>query len=166
MGYDVTITRLELAGWLDLRGAPDKVAQCVSELHLTVPAQPNSLSTDGELRLLWLGPRRWLLNAPVSRETELAQLAVRFEDDDEMSAALVSDYHTGFEISGSGVREVLSQATPLDMHLETFADHSASYTEFFGLTALLFRVGADNFQVYVERSYADFTQARLLRAAG
>ncbi len=166
MGYDVKITHLELEGWLDLRGSPDKVAQCVSALDLTVPAQPNSLSTDGELRLLWVGPRRWLLNAPVSRETELAQLAVRYEDDNAVSAVLVSDYHAGFELSGSDVREVLSQATPLDVHPEAFADQSASFTEFFGFTALLLRVSANNFQVYVERSYADFTQARLRRAAG
>jgi len=166
MAYEVTVARAGLEAMLDLRGPPGKIAECLADLSLAPPALANSALVHGESVVLWVGPQRWLISAPLSREAELQQLAERARDDVEVSVILVSDYYSRFDLDGRQVHDVLAQATPLDLRPAVFAPGAASFSEFFGIAALLYCTAATSCRVYVERSYGDFIHARVRRAAG
>jgi len=166
MAYEVTIARAGIEAMLDLRGPPEKIAQCLADLSLAPPTLANSALVHGESVVLWVGPRRWLISAPLSREAELQQLAERAPDEVEISVILISDYYSRFDLDGRQVRDVLAQATPLDLRPAVFGPGTASFSEFFGIGALLYCTAATSCRVYVERSYGDFIHARLRRAAG
>ena len=84
-----------------------------------------------------------------------------------VSVVDVSDTYVRFSVAGPDALDVMSQATPLNLGPGTFPDGSASYTEFFGTTTLMECVSAGtSFVVFVERSYADYVEACLRRAAG
>lgn len=79
----------------------------------------------------------------------------------------VSDAYIGFDIAGEDAQAVLAQATPLDIHTAIFPPGSASFTEFFGQTALISRKSERNrFTAYVPRSHADYLEACLRYAKG
>jgi len=166
MAYDVTVARTELEALLDLRGPPEPIAECLAELSLAPPALANSALVRGESCVLWLGPRRWLISAPLSREAELQQLTDRAGNSAGISIVVVSDYYVRFDLDGSQVHDVLAQATPLDLRPAVFGQGAASFSEFFGIAALLYCTAATSYRVYVERSYGDFIHARLRRAVG
>ncbi len=166
MAYDVTVNCTRPEAWCDLRGDYRAVTEALAPLSLALPATPNTFRTEGEWGVLWLGPQRWLLSGPLARESALATIADRGCDDPVISAVVVSDAYAGFDVAGPQVRDVLAQATPLDMRPDAFGIGSASFTECFGITALVCCTAATAYRMYVERSYADFMNACLTRAVG
>lgn len=156
MSYDVTIRRREPAALLDLRGRPEEVAAAVARVGLGLPEQPNSRVGAGDLELLWLGPRRWLLAGPAA---DGEALAARLEPGHEQGRPSVVDITgalAGFAILGPDAATVLAVASPLDTHPAVFPGNGATFTDAFGIEALVVR-RPGGFELAVERSFADMT---------
>ena len=159
MAYGVAIERKAAEAAFDLKGPAGELRPALAGLGLALPERPNSSARPlGDVVVYWIGEEHWLLCAPLAEEERLmAQLA--------QYAVQVSDALAAFAVMGPESAEVMVQATSLDINHDAFPAGSASRTEFFGLGALIAREH-DGYRVMVERSYADFIEAALHRAAG
>lgn len=118
------------------------------------PGRPNSRTTAGDRSLLWLGPDRWLLLAPLAEEAALhADLPAE-------GVTLWSDSLAFFTLTGPGADAAMAIACPLDLHPRAFAADAASWTDTFGTRALVLRDGA-GWLLAVEPSCADYIAAHL-----
>ena len=156
MTYDVTIRRKDISALFDLKGNADDIAGWAGAALPPLPGAPNTLTRSGNRSLLWIGPDHWLLRGALEDEAELNE-ALRVEAaPDEISIVLVSDTLAFFDIAGPDAGNVMAVATPLDLHASAFPRDGATFTEAFGLKALVLR-SSDGFELAVERSYADMT---------
>ena len=162
MSYHVDIALCPREALFDIRGAREAAADCAEAVGLALPERPNSLTRRDGAAVLWLGPERWLLRAPLVRE---AELAARFADVVETrvaNATLVSDMYTRIAVAGAEARDVLAQGCPLDTHPSVFAAGAATCTEIFGQAGIVARdADPPGFSVFVERSYTDFVLGRM-----
>lgn len=122
------------------------------------PARPNSRTTAGDRSLLWLGPGRWLLLAPLAEE-EALQGTLSLD-----GVTLLSDSLAFFTLTGPGADAAMAIACPLDLHPHAFAVDAASWTDAFGTRALVLGEGA-GWALAVEPSYADYIAAHLRQIA-
>jgi sarcosine oxidase subunit gamma len=148
MAADLTVTGPAMRAVFDIR------LRVASPALPPWPGRPNSRTTAGERALLWLGPDRWLLLAPLHEETALhAALA-------QDGITLWSDSLAFFTLTGPGADAAMAIACPLDLHPRAFAADAASWTDAFGTRALVLRDGA-GWLLAVEPSYADYIAAHL-----
>lgn len=159
MRYQVEITALEPRAIIELRGDP-AAARCLAAGGVPAPTRRNH--ADGEV--LWLGPRRWLVMAPIEREAVLiTSLVAAAAHEPMLVAAVVSDMWCGLALRGPGAADVLAQATPLD--LDRLVEGNATMTDMFAVPVLLWR-RAGSFELWCERSLAQHVRECANVAAG
>ena len=172
MSYRVEVSRRPGCTLFDLRGSAGGADTLFKRLRTAVPVRPNTVRVSDARAVYWVGPERWLLceeHGLPAGSPDMASPALPAGDTMPLNVSVVdvSDAYVRFSVTGPDALDVMSQATPLDLGPGTFPDGSASYTEFFGTTALTECVSAGtSFVVFVERSYADYVEACLRRAAG
>ena len=148
MTADLTVTGPAMRAVFDIRLRVDSPALP------PWPVRPNSRTTAGNRNLLWLGPDRWLLLAPLAEE-EALHAALPAD-----GVTLWSDSLAFFTLTGPGADAAMAIACPLDLHPRAFAADGASWTDAFGTRALVLRDGA-GWLLAVEPSYADYITAHL-----
>jgi heterotetrameric sarcosine oxidase gamma subunit len=131
------------------RGNPHEIAQSLSAaLGIDITAEPGPVAHGpGDLRVMWFGPGRWLIHAP---ERDWAM--------DKIPGAAITDLSDSrriFRWSGEAAVRQLAQSCPLDLRESSMPVGSSALTQFDRFTILLYRSGATEFDVYVDRSYAD-----------
>lgn len=153
MPYDVTFTRLETQALFDLKGPRQALLGWAGDVLPVFPDRPNSKATDGRATLMFIGPDHWLLRADLSAEEALETALRPALAPPDLSIVTVSGTLAVFRLTGPDTPEVMAVACPLDLHESRFASDAASYTEAFGLKALVTRY-AGGFDVAVEQSFA------------
>lgn len=148
MAHDLTVTGPAMRAVFDIR------LRVGSPALPPWPERPNSRTTAGDRSLLWLGPDRWLLLAPLAEE---ASLHAALPAD---GVTLWSDSLAFFTQTGPAADAAMAIACPLDLHTRAFAADAASWTDAFGTRALVLREG-DGWLLAVEPSYADYIAAHL-----
>ena len=165
MTYDVAITPLEISALFDLKGAPADLAAWAGDTLPAFPVQPNTLIRMGERTLLWTGQNRWLLRAPLVEEAALLAVLRPEEVPAAISIVHVSDTLSFFAITGPDAAAVMAIASPLDLHADVFPETGATFTEAFGLRALVLRRDG-GFELAVDRSFAPMVEEYLGRIIG
>ena len=163
MSYDVRIERSGIRAIIDLQGEPGRIAKWARDALPEFPQRPNTASCRGDICLFWIAPERWLLHAALEREADLLAIAPPQSAPVDVSAVLVSDTLTFFRIEGRDAQQIVAIASPLDTHASVFDGNAVSYTEAFGLKALLRRIPG-GFEIAVESSFADLLGDYLARA--
>ncbi len=168
--YAVALRRLAPRARFEACGAPEDLIAALHAAGLPVPERHNSsIGSDGDVRIDWLGPRRFVISAPLEREEAVGgALEAVFAGFAAADVACVTDIVVTFEIAGPGAADVLAQGTPLDVGSASFAPASATGTELWGVGVVVERPIADpaSFLVTVERSYAGYIEGWLDTAAG
>jgi heterotetrameric sarcosine oxidase gamma subunit len=162
MTYDVQIDRLPIYALFDLKG-PQKELRTWTKGALKFPDAPNTLSRRGSVVLCHLGPKRWLLRDDLRNETSHSETLKPDEATTNISIVRVSDTQTFFSITGPDALEVMSIGCTLDLHPSVFGPDTVSYTEFFGIKALVLRCDG-GFECAVEQSYGNMIEDFLTRA--
>ncbi|OED39361.1 hypothetical protein AB833_15620 [Chromatiales bacterium (ex Bugula neritina AB1)] len=165
MRYRITLETHKTHALVDLQGDKHDIALWAKKSELRLPANANTFAQSGPYTLYWIGPERWLLAASLEREPELAQLISENTLAESSSAVLISDSQSFFEIRGADAGQIVSIASPLDIHSSVFPENGASYTDLFGLKALVIR-REDGFDIMVERSFSDMVLDYFQRAQG
>ena len=101
-----------------------------------------------------IGRNRWLLRAPLDQENAIETVLGPEKAPPEISIVRVSDTLTFFRITGPDAANILSIGCPLDVHPAAFGPDSVTYTEFFGLKALVLRCKG-GFDAAIEQSFGD-----------
>ena len=113
--------------------------------------------------LCFIGPGRYLLRADITQEDALIKALRPSKAPAHISIVRVSDTQTFFRITGEDATQIMAIGCPLDTHETSFGADAASYTEFFGIKALVLRCDG-GFDVAVEQSFGDMIEDYLARA--
>ncbi len=148
-GEGLSITERRPLEMFDIGGVPtEPIAGC------TIPMGPNTVTSAGGNRLLWLSPNRWLLvsgNPDVALETDVIRN--------------VSSGRTVLRLTGPNVRDVLAKGCPLDLHPLAFKVDTCAQSKISSLNVLIDHVDADTFDVYIARGFAQTFWEWLIEAS-
>lgn len=163
MGYDVNIHRQGLSALFDLKGQPRELERWAGESLPALPGRPNSRSAKGDDQLFFIGPDHWILRAPIDREDALSAALRPEAAPPDISIVRISDTMTFFSITGPDAHEIMAIGCPLDVQSPGFDQETVTFTEMFGMKALVQRI-AEGFECAVEQSFANLMADYLGRA--
>ncbi len=164
----VTLCERRFVGKLNLRGRPTKrfLAAVGQALGFEPPVAANTAVGKGGRAALWLGPDEWLIVTPPGSEGETADALRTALKAQHCAVTEISDGRAVIGLSGARAREVLMKGCPLDLHARAFqAGHCAQSTLAKALVILHQTSDAPDYDIYVERSFADYLWAWLEDAA-
>lgn len=153
MTYAVQIRDVGLCALIDLQGSPDAIQDWLATPFPVLPTYPNTAVTHQRLSLYWLAPERWLLRAPIDFEDRLLAIARPHLAPIDISAVVVSDTLRFFRLDGVDACQIVSIASSIDTHPRRFPENGVTYTEAFGIKALLIRTET-GFELAVDSSFA------------
>jgi sarcosine oxidase, subunit gamma len=164
----IAMREISSRGMIDLRGSSsDKkfLAAAKAALGVELPKAPRTSTSWGDIKALWLSPDQWLIlcardNAPALLE----KLTVALGKTHSL-AVDVSDMRTIIRLEGEGVRETLMKGSSLDLLSEDYTPGTVRRARFAEIAALINIVEENTIDLYVFRSYAEYTWAFLLKAA-
>jgi sarcosine oxidase, subunit gamma len=136
----------------------------VSSLGFALPLAPNTVTSRGERRALWLGPDEWLIVAPVDQEKALAQALRAGLEGAFGSIVDVSANRTVLEIGGPNARDLLAHGVPVDLDSHSFGPGRCAQTLLAKAQVIIERRPELAFQVYVRSSFASYVADCLLDA--
>jgi len=132
---------------------------------LSLPQAPNSVTSNGELRALWLGPNEWLLIGPAGRETELVRSLRASLAGQHAAVTDVSEARTCILVAGPKARELLARGVSLDLHPRVFGAGRCGQTGLAGANVILEQTDdRPSFEIAVLNSFADHLWRWLERA--
>jgi len=167
-GTYVSMREIAERGMIDLRGlASDKkfMAAAKSVLGLDLPKQPRTSTTWGDIRVFWLSPDQWLVTCPRAKAQELTDSLTAELSGIHSLAVNVSDMRAIIRLEGEGVREVVMKGTSIDLTHGDYPAGTVRRMRFAEIAALLHIVEENVIDIYVFRSYAQYTWDFLRKAA-
>ena len=165
MLHAVSIRRSAPRLIVELRGDPAAAARVAARCGLALPVRPNREAKTGAIAVAWIGPRRWLIQAPAETETTLlAALDAACAAEPMLDAAVATDMFAIFEIDGAGAVDLLAQGCALDLDGDALPADGVTGTEMWQVAVILRRV-APGFEILVDRSLAGFLENWLVTAA-
>jgi sarcosine oxidase, subunit gamma len=167
---DLAIPMREITGrgMIDLRGfATDRkfTAAVKSVLGFDLPKQPRTSTTWGDMKALWLSPDQWLILCSGDKAQALADQLTKTLEGVHSLAVNVSDMRAVIRVEGEHARTTIMKGTSIDLTHGDYPPGSVRRMKFAEIAALLHIVEEDVIDIYVFRSYADYTWEFLLKAA-
>jgi sarcosine oxidase subunit gamma len=162
MPYDVTIQRLDTQALYDLKGPRAGLQAWAGAALPPFPERPNSKTEAQGDTLMFIGPDHWILRAGLDHEDALDTALRPTAAPPEVSLVRVSDTLAWFRITGPEAVEVMAVACPMDLHESRFGADAASFTEAFGLRALVTRCEG-GFDMAIEQSFGPMVTDYLTR---
>lgn len=151
----VSIQTLNPGGLFQVAAWPDKVAS-VADI----------VDAAGALSIMEIAPGRYLLETDKERQTELHE---KLQGQLPQTLGTVTDLscaRTCFTVSGHGAAAVMAKGLPLDLHLEAFPVGKVLQSAIHEIAVVVRRTQADQFDVFVYKSFADSLLHWLHQAAG
>ena len=148
----VSIERIENLSIVSLRISSKLLGDASDRLQL---ASPQSAS-GSDPRSLWIGPDRWLLvSSSISADSLIKSceeaLADVLHNAVDNSAGLAV-----FRLTGPGARDLLAAGCGLDFRDDKFPVGTCCRTRFAQIAAVIVAEGAEQFDIYVDRSYENY----------
>jgi sarcosine oxidase, subunit gamma len=163
----VGIREISNRGMIDLRGAASdrRFTMAVkAALGVDLPKAPRTAVSWGDVKLLWLSVDQWLITCPRDKADALHAQLVKALEGIHSLVVDVSDMRAIIRLEGEGARETLMKGTSLDL-IEGYEPGTVRRMRFAEIAALLNVVEDNVIDVYVFRSYAEYTWEFLLKAA-
>jgi sarcosine oxidase, subunit gamma len=166
---NLSISMREIAGrgMIDLRGlATDKKFMKAAKdvLGLDLPKAPRTTNTWGDMKALWLSPDQWLILCPGDKTQKiLGELNAALKSIHSL-AVDVSDMRAIIRLEGEHARTTVMKGTSIDLTHGDYPPGTVRRMKFAEVGALLHIIEEDVIEIYVFRSYADYTWEFLLKA--
>ncbi len=148
----VSIERIDELSIVSLKVSRKSLESARDKLQL---AQPLRVA-DGDPQSLWLGPDRWLLVSDSMAADAIVRnceetLAGTLHNAVDNSAGL-----TVFRISGPGARDLLASGCGIDFRTQHLPAGTCCRTQLAQIAAVIVADTREQFDVYVDRSYASY----------
>jgi sarcosine oxidase subunit gamma len=148
----VTIEHINDLSIVSLKVSKKSLEEALRQLQLAPPLA----ATGEDPRCLWLGPDRWLLvSASATPDSIIAScnesLAGFLHNAVDYSAGLVAH-----RISGPNAQRLLASGSGVDFRSEEFPVGTCCRTNFAQVAAIVDANVPDQFDLYVDRSYAGY----------
>ena len=157
MVYEVKINRQRISALFDIKGNLLDVKELLVSLFQKIPEEANTFTSNNGKTLMYIGRDHWMLRAQIEEEEELNRLLKRGATLRNTSVVLVSDTLTFFSVSGVGAKDIMAIVSSLDFYETKFRENSVTFSEVFGIKALIKRV-ENGFEFGVDQSYVDMVE--------
>ena len=168
-GGDLTIGELPFLSQVNLRADPtdaNLMQRLASSLGgLALPVMPNTVTSKGDRRALWLGPDEWLIVGPDGKQAALTEALRVGLGGVFVSIVDVSANRTVLEIRGSKARDLLANGVAIDLDPRSFGPGSCAQTLLAKVQVIIERRDEIAFYVYARTSFATYVADWLLDAA-
>jgi heterotetrameric sarcosine oxidase gamma subunit len=162
--YDARVRLQPVPALIDLQGGAEDVLPRLRLLALDDPPPLRRLQA-GDRSVLRPAPGHWMLLSSSDTPAALLRSLCAAPLAEDSLFVDVSDGWAHFDLRGPEAAELLGAACPLDTHPRAFATDGATFTEAFGLRALLLR-RPTGFQLAVERSHGPMVADWFARLQG
>jgi len=144
---------LNLRGDAGAEAFPSAVA---GVLGVAPPTEPNTVTTSGEIEILWLGPDEWLVLGPAGGDGLAERLDAALEGLHH-SVIDVSPGRVVLELDGAEARTVLAQAASLDLRPRAFGPGRCAQTPLARIPVILQALDAPpRLRIFVRASFASY----------
>lgn len=165
----VTLSPIAPRTRLALRAGEDDLAAIETALGFALPRRPKTVTGEGAVSALWLGPDDWLLVDETEGRDPLATaspLAARFDGVAvPFSLVDVTNRSAAISLDGPAAEAVISAGCAQDIRLQTFPVGSATRTILTKADIVLWRRAEQRFEIACWRSFADYVWTLLSVAA-
>lgn len=164
----ISIREIVGRGMIDLRGlATDKkFMKAVKDvLGFDLPKTPRTSTSWGDMKALWLSPDQWLILCAGDKTSELLNQLNSALKGIHSLAVDVSDMRAIIRLEGEYARTTVMKGTSIDLTHGDYPPGTIRRMKFAEVGALLHIIEQDVIEIYVFRSYADYTWEFLLKAA-
>lgn len=164
----VTMREIAGRGMIDLRGhTSDRkfMAAAKSVLGFDLPKSPRTSSGFGDIKALWLSPDQWLVLCNSDKANELHGDMAKALGGTHSLAVNVSDMRAVIRLEGPHARTTIMKGTSIDLTHGEYPAGAVRRMKFAEIAALLHIVEDSVIDIYVFRSYADYTWDFLIKAA-
>ncbi len=146
---------------------PAFAAAVKSATGVDLPAKANTVSSNGDRRILWLGPNEWWVTAKDGEAAGLVEALRGAFAGQHATACDVSESRAIITLKGPKAREVLMRGISLDLHPRVFGIGQCAQTGLSRCNVLLHQVGeGPRFEIYVLKSFSDYLWRWLEQIAG
>ncbi|MCH7822843.1 MAG: hypothetical protein IIA07_12565 [Proteobacteria bacterium] len=148
----VSIERIENLSIVSLKVSSKSLESASNSLQLASPAS----TSKGDPRSLWFGPDRWLLVSDSKSADSMVEECEKSLADVLHNAV---DYSAGlavYRLTGTGARDLLAAGCGVDFRDEKFPVGNCCRTRFAQIAAIIVAEGPEQFDIYVDRSYAAY----------
>jgi sarcosine oxidase subunit gamma len=167
-GGVLSIRELPFVSQVNLRADPKDAGvmqQLASSLGgLALPIAPNTVTSRGDRRALWLGPDEWLLVGPDGKQ-DAFQEAVRVGLAGAFGSIVdVSANRSVIEIGGAKARDLLAHGVAIDLDPRSFGPGHCAQALLAKAQVIIERRDSHAFHVYLRSSFAAYAADWLLDA--
>jgi len=159
---DIVLKPLTPGGRFVFRGRPQSVAAAEKAFGLALPEQACTAAMAGERAALWQGPDEWLLLFPAAERDTIDASFREVLGELPYSLVDVGERQVAFEIAGPQAATLLNCGCPLDFDVVPIG--FCSRTMLGKAEIVLWRKGAELFQIEVWRSFAPYVELLLAEA--
>ena len=135
---------------------PAFAAAVKSATGADLPASANTVSSAGEIGILWLGPDEWWVVGPDAQRAGLIERLRGALAGQHTAVTDVSESRTVIAISGLSARAVLMRGISNDLHPRAFGPGQCAQTSLSKANILLHQTGPDAYEIYILKSFADY----------
>jgi sarcosine oxidase subunit gamma len=168
-GGDLLIRELPFLSQVNLRADPNDanlMQRLASNLEgLSLPVAPNTVTSSGDRRALWLGPDEWLIVGPDGEQASIRDALVVGLAGTFGSIVDVSANRTVLEVRGSKACDLLAHGVPIDLDARSFGPDRSAQTLLAKAQVIVERRDESAFHLYVRTSLAAYLADWLLDAA-
>ena len=149
---------------INLRGNPENknfMSFFSKILNAALPTDPNTYTSYGERKIIWLGPDEWLITDESENNNDLLKKLHNANGDQEYSTTDVSENRTIIRISGEKLFTLFSKFLVLDLENSFAKQSSVAQTLFIKVPILIVRIFKDysnepKFDIFVNRSHSNY----------
>lgn len=165
----VTLSPIVPRTRLALRAGEGDLAAIEAALGFVLPRRPKTVTGEGAVSALWLGPDDWLLVDESEGRDPLALRSPLAERFDAVTAPFslvdVTNRSVALSLDGPAAEAVISAGCAQDIRLQTFPVGSATRTILTKADIVLWRRAEHRFEIACWRSFADYVWTLLTVAA-
>lgn len=121
---------------------------------------------DGDVRILWMGPDRWLLVSDERGADALARYCARVLEGALHHVADNTAAMACARLQGARVRDLLAMGSGIDWHGAEVMPGYCARTRFARLPAIVHALEPRSFELYYDRSHCDYLRRWFAHAAG
>ena len=140
-----------------LRGSSTQFLDaCQAVLGVRPPAAANTVASEKEKSILWLGPDEWLLVDGAEMGAGIVTKLRSALEGIHSAVVDVSATRAVLELSGPDAQEVLASAATLDFDLRGFPVGTCAQTNIARTQGIIHRRGRQEFRIFVRPSFARY----------
>ncbi len=147
----------------DIKGPKSDVKTLLLSMFDQIPQDPNTLVSKKNKTLMFVGDEHWILRAAAEEEDLIRSQLDPDLIPSNISVVLISDSFTFFSIDGVNAGDIMEISSPLDFDLSIFKEDYVTFSEVFGVRALITRK-ARGFEFGVDQSFGNMINDYLNRA--